>query len=410
MRKENIIYVGIDLHKETHTAVMLDCWNHKLGEITIENKPAQFHKLTRKVSRFVTEEKTAVYGLENAYGYGRTLAVWLLEKGFLVKDVNTALSYAQRKSVPMYQKSDSYDAEAVALVLINLLDKLPDAAPDDKYWTLSQLVNRRDNINIHQQRLKNQMHEQLCMAYPSYKKFFQDIGRPTALYFFHEYPSPVHLRGKTAEELAGELRPVSHNNCSVKRAEKILELVKSDGETCRDCQESRDIITRSLAYDLEHYRKQMEEVEAAIEAMLPEFGCTLMTMPGIDIITAANILAEIGNIDRFPNAKKLAKFAGIAPINFSSAGKGKDVCPKQGNRRLQAIFYFLAIQMVQVAPSGTPRNALFREYFLKKLEEGKNKPQALICIARRLVNIVYGMLKNHTEYREPERKTGEETV
>ena len=410
MRKENIIYVGIDLHKETHTAVMLDCWNHKLGEITFENKPAQFHKLTRKVSRFVTEEKTAVYGLENAYGYGRTLAVWLLEKGFLVKDVNTALSYAQRKSVPMYQKSDSYDAEAVALVLINLLDKLPDAVPDDKYWTLSQLVNRRDNINIHQQRLKNQLHEQLCMAYPSYKKFFQDIGRPTALYFFHEYPSPIHLRGKTAEELAGELRPVSHNNCSVKRAEKILELVKSDGGTCRDCQESRDIITRSLAYDLEHYRKQMEEVEAAIEAMLPEFGCTLMTMPGIDTITAANILAEIGNIDRFPNAKKLAKFAGIAPINFSSAGKGKDMCPKQGNRRLQAIFYFLAIQMVQVASSGTPRNAVFREYFLKKLEEGKNKPQALICIARRLVNIVYGMLKNHTEYREPERKTGEETV
>ena len=290
----------------------------------------------------------------------------------------------------------------MALVLINLLNKLPDAVPDDKYWTLSQLVNRRDNINIHQQRLKNQLHEQLCMAYPSYKKFFQDIGRPTALYFFHEYPSPVHLRGKTAEELAGELRPVSHNNCSVKRAEKILELVKSDGETCRDCQESRDIITRSLAYDLEHYRKQMEEVEAAIEAMLPEFGCTLMTMPGIDIITAANILAEIGNIDRFPNAKKLAKFAGIAPINFSSAGKGKDMCPKQGNRRLQEIFYFLAIQMVQVAPSGTPRNALFREYFLKKLEEGKNKPQALICIARRLVNIVYGMLKNHTEYREPQ--------
>ena len=99
----------------------------------------EYHKLTRKVSRYVSENKTAVYGLENAYGYGRSLAVWLLEKGCTVKDVNTALSYAQRKSVPMYQKSDSYDAEAVALVLINMLDRLPDAVPDDKYWTLSQL-------------------------------------------------------------------------------------------------------------------------------------------------------------------------------------------------------------------------------------------------------------------------------
>ena len=275
---------------------------------------------------------------------------------------------------------------------------------------VSQLVNRRDNINTHQQRLKNQLHEQLCMAYPSYKKFFQDIGRPTSLYFFGEYPSPVHLTGKTAEELAEELRPVSHNNCSIKRAERILELVKADGETRRDCQESRDAITRSIVRDLQHYQKQRDEIEKSIETLLPEFHCTLMTMPGIDMVTAANMLAEIGNIERFPNAKKLARFAGIAPVNFSSAGKGKDVCPKQGNRRLQAIFYFLAIQMVQVSPGGVPRNPAFREYFLKKLKEGKSKPEALICIARRLVNIVYGMLKNHTEYRGLERETGKETV
>ena len=96
--------MGIDLHKESHTAVMLDCWNTKLGEITFGNKPSEFPRLVRKVSRFVTEDKTAVYGLENAYGYGRALAVWLIEKGFHVKDVNTALSYAQRKSVPMYRE------------------------------------------------------------------------------------------------------------------------------------------------------------------------------------------------------------------------------------------------------------------------------------------------------------------
>lgn len=56
--------------------------------------------------------------------------MWLIERNHIVKDVNTALSYAQRKSVLMYQKSGSYDAEAVALVLINMLDRLPDAIPD----------------------------------------------------------------------------------------------------------------------------------------------------------------------------------------------------------------------------------------------------------------------------------------
>lgn len=81
--------------------------------------------------------------------------------------------------------------------------------------------------------------------------------------------------------------------------------------------------------DLQHYKEQTEEVEDAIKSILPYFQCTLMTMPGIDIVTAANILSEIGNIERFSNANKLAKFAGIAPVNFSSAGKGRDMCPKQ---------------------------------------------------------------------------------
>ena len=172
-----------------------------------------------------------------------------------MKNVNTALFYAKRKSVPMYQKNDSYDAEAVALVLINMLDKLPDAILADVYWTLGQLVK------------------------------------------------------------------------------KILELVRTDGQTTREHQESRDAVTQSITGDLEHYGEQLKIVETAIETMLSSFNCTLMTMSGVDMTTAANMLSEIGDINSFPNVNKLAKFAGICPINFSSAGKGKDMCPKQGNRR-----------------------------------------------------------------------------
>ena len=51
MIKENYIYVGIDLHKETHTAVMIDCYNQKLGEITFPNRPADFPKLVAKVKK-----------------------------------------------------------------------------------------------------------------------------------------------------------------------------------------------------------------------------------------------------------------------------------------------------------------------------------------------------------------------
>lgn len=281
-----------------------------------------------------------MYGLENTYGYGRALAVWLIGKGYFVKDVNPALSFAQRKSTPIYKKDDSHDAEAVALVLINKLDTLPDAVPDDVYWTLSQLMRRRDTIKTHQVRLKNQLHEQLCTSYPSYKQFFSDINCQTALYFFQKYPSPEYLNGKTVEGLAEELRVPSHNSCSIKKCEKLLKFIASDGVPRREYQSARNTITRSIICDLQHYNEQLKEVEQALKEMYPEFNCTLMTIPGIDLVTACKLLSEIGDIKRFPNADKLAKFAGVAPVKISSSGKGGDFPSKQGNRRLQAIFIF----------------------------------------------------------------------
>ncbi len=87
LKKQDYIYVGVDLHKYSHTAVIVDCWNEKLDTITIENKPSDFKKLSNKVLKYCNNLKP-IFGLENAYGYGRTLALWLIERGFIVKDIN----------------------------------------------------------------------------------------------------------------------------------------------------------------------------------------------------------------------------------------------------------------------------------------------------------------------------------
>ncbi len=405
MIKEKHLYVGIDLHKETHTAVILDCFNNKLGQITFANTPAEFPKLVRKVKKYCIDGKEPVYGLENAYGYGRALAVWLIDKKYIVKDVNTSISNRQAKHRgAMYKKSDSDDAQAIALATITMLDTLPDACPNDAYWSLGQLVNRRDNIMRHRIRLTNQLHEQLCIAYPSYKVFFSDISRPTALHFWSKYPSQKYLKDKGVEDLREELVPVSHNRCSTKTCEKILDTIKNDKVKDNEHQDARDVVTKGIVSDLQHYEKQLQEVDMELGKLYHSIGCTLTTIPGINITSAVKMLAEIGDINRFSNASKLVQFAGIAPINLSSAGKGMDKASKQGNRRLQATIYFLAVQMIQVSSKGTPRNPVFRAYYERRLAEGKNGQQVLICISRRFVNIIYGMLKSGTEYRMREVK------
>ena len=398
-RRENYLYIGMDLHKDTHTAVLVNCWNEKLDAIVIENKPSEFVKLARKVDRAALRlNLSPVYGLENAYGYGRSLAAWLVEKGCTVKDVNPSLAYDQRKSAPMMKKNDEHDAYCVATVLINQFHTLPDAKPEDNHWTLSQLVNRRDTLVKDGIRLKNGLHEQVSLAYPSYHKFFCDIDRKTALYFWKTYPSPEHLKNRSAEELTAELKEIARN-FSRSKAQFIIACVENDGNTIRDYQESRDFITQSLARCLEQQKEELALVDSELERMLRYFDYQLTTIPGVSTATASKLIAEIGDIRRFPNADKLARYAGIAPIKFSSAGKGKEQSSKQGNRELHGLFYFLAVSMVTVPRTGKPNQPVFYAYYQRKISEGKTKSQALVCIMRRLVNIVYGMMKNKTEYR-----------
>lgn len=198
------------------------------------------------------------------------------------------------------------------------------------------------------------------------------------------------------------MRKTSHNHCSVKKAQSILETALNDGNIEKEYQSVRDFIVKSIVRDLRHAKEELLKVETEITQHMKILGYKLETMPGIDTITAARIVAEIGDINRFSNADKLARFAGIAPSFFGSGGKGKEQKSKQGNRRLYGIFYFLAVQMIQVSTKGKPRNAVFLEFFKRKQTEGKTKPQALVSVMRRLVNIIYGMLKNKTEYKAPE--------
>jgi transposase len=108
--KLNHVYVGVDLHKRAHRAVIINCWNEKLGEIPFENKPSAFPDFLKNVKKLTEKGLTPIFGLEDVGGYGRSLAMYLLDQNQQVREVNTALSAAERKSYPTVKKDDSWDA------------------------------------------------------------------------------------------------------------------------------------------------------------------------------------------------------------------------------------------------------------------------------------------------------------
>jgi len=169
------------------------------------------------------------------------------------------------------------------------------------------------------------------------------------LSFFERFPSAGHLQGVTVEELGEFLREKSHNNCSDKKAKRILDLVEQDSARERDYQSGRDLILQSIARQILFNQQEMKQLERMQGELLKELGYHLEIIPGINTVTASALVAHIGDIKRFRNADKLANYAGVAPICHSSAGKGKDVQNKSlGNRELYSILYMLAMQQIQI--------------------------------------------------------------
>ncbi len=404
--KIDYLYIGMDVHKETHTAVLMTYMEEKVGTIEIENNIRGFQRLLAYVEKCqsVSEEKTLtpMFGLEDVSHFGRNLACYLLEKEYTVKEVNSALSYLERMSYPTMKKNDTWDAQCVCAVLMRRFENLPNADPQDYYWTMKQLVHRRNALVRTKSALLQQFHDQIQYDYPSYKKFFHEIECNTSIAFFEQYPSSQTIEKTSVEELAEFLQIPSHNACSTKRAMKILDLIEADSVKARDYQFGRDFIIQSMMRNLRFIADELQRIDKIQKRLLNELDIHLKTIPGVNTVTACALIGQIGDINRFKSAEKLANYAGVAPLCFSSAGKGKVVQNKnQGNRELYAVLYLLAMQQIHVHVKGQARNPLLRAYFESKVSEGKTKIQALLCIMRRLVNIIYSMMKNKTEYRMP---------
>ena len=132
MNRTDYLYIGMDIHKETHTAVLMNYMEERIGEVQIENNLNGFKKLYAYVEK---HKKTLIpmYGLEDVTHYGRNLAIYLLEKDHIVKEVNSALSYMERMSYATVKKNDTWDAQCVCAVLMRRYEQLPNANPQDYY-------------------------------------------------------------------------------------------------------------------------------------------------------------------------------------------------------------------------------------------------------------------------------------
>ena len=185
---------------------------------------------------------------------------------------------------------------------------------------------------------------------------------------------------------------VSVEDASDAFSPKGLGLMEHLDLTARGRQESQDKL--EVLSDL---RKHILKLEGRINQKLKADPRSelLMTIPGVGKLTAFGLLAELGDIGRFPNARALAAYAGVLPLNRESAGK--DFGKKTGNNCNQHLRWAL----IEAVTGAVRSSARFRSLHSRVKARNKKAPgKARVAVARELAEVVYLILKRGVPYVE----------
>lgn len=377
----NRLFIGMDVHKDNHAAVAVNCFGTALLEQELSNEMKDFRALTSRVQELAKKRNLIpVFGLEDTAGSGNFLARFLFQNGFSVKTINPVLVKRERHYETHPEKSDLADALGVAKVLIQRIDSVPCFSITETTETardIRALTKDRETIVLERVRLKNQLHALIHHSYGSmYKTFFQNPFCKKALLFWQLFPSARMFKQSRKRSL---IKPAWIISASVDE----LPLVSATEEN----QIKRK--TRRLL----SIRDELKEIEKELDILVEQTGQKLQTLPGCGPILSAVVLAEIKDINRFQSPAKLAQYAGCAPRKMESGKRKRHVKTRSGNRRLNRAVYQIAL--TQISNQGI---AKARTYFQKKVTEGKSKKHALTCLKRQIINIIWSMLKEKRSY------------
>jgi transposase len=328
--------IGIDTHKGTLSACAVDGLGAAVAERTFRCDPAGLAELVEWARQLARDGRV---GVEGSASYGAPAARLLLAAGLEVREVPPHLSRHERHRTRRAGKSDPGDALAIARVTLREAE-LPPVRLDDHTADLGLLVDAREELVQAQTRTRNRLHAHLVVLVPGY--------------------------GQTAAQLV-----------SRRQLDAIATvLAPLDG--------IRAELARALLEELRALGLRAKALEQRIGRLVA--GHPLLGLPGVGTLTAAWLISEAGDVERFESPAAFAMLAGVAPIPASSGERQRMRLNRGGNRRLNRALYTIALAQTWHHPPA-------RAYMARKRSEGLSWKEALRCLKHRIARPVFRLLQ-----------------
>jgi transposase len=404
------LFVGIDVSSEKLDTCFLDSEDQILLETSLPNNIVGASKIKEHIIRF-TEHihyERIIVGMEATSVYSFHPSTFLAEDAEL-KTLGIEVAVINPKAIHRFKglfeedKTDRIDAYRIADFL--RFDRFNTSLiKEEKYMALQRLTRSRYQLIGQLAEMKQHFLENLYYKCNTLtKEIDTSIFGATMMDLLTDSMTLEDIANMSLEDLAAVLQEKGRGRFSnpQKLAKSLSKAIRDSYRLGKIMQDSVDVVLASYAMMIKTIKKQIKELDKAIQQLfeiLPE-SKSLLSIPGIGPIYAAGIIAEIGQIERFENEAKVAKYAGLywkrkQSGNFESE---RTTITKTGN-------HYLRYYLIEAANSVMRNEPVYREYYLKKYYEvpKHQHKRALVLTARKFVRMVDVLLRNHQLYA-PER-------
>lgn len=305
--------------------------------------------------------------------------------------INPIQSDSLRKMYIRQTKNDSIDSFLIAEV-IRFGQFTTTSMADENILAMRQLCRYRDSVISTRTEIKLRISTIMEQIFPEYEKQFSSLWLSTSMGILEKYLTPENIKNAPIDELFEIIKDKSHNKLTMKKAVSIKEAA-ADTFGIKIAQDAFSFQLKQLIDRMNFLDKQIEALDGQILEYYEKFDCYLHTIPGIGMIAAATILAEIGDINRFKSSSALVAFAGIDPTvrqsgEFSSTHNHMS---KRGSPYLRHAIFLAA---TTCSFHNSPLNA----YYKKKRDQGKHHLTVTGAVARKLTTVIYAVLRDGKPY------------
>lgn len=384
-----MLYCGIDVAKHEHAVALVDEQGHKVQPVfRVENNRNGMDHL---VEVLAVLEGPITVGLEATGHYWLSLYEVLSSQGYPIVVLNPMQVAAYRKSGVRKLKSDNSDAVWIADFL--RIANLPTTGQDVpillqlrelsrfRYWLSDQIGDcKRKLLTI------------LDRVFPEYESLFSSVFLQSSRALLSEAVSAQEFANFDLDELSQLLARSSRGHFGAEKAEEVQSQARQSIGVGFLMNAAR-IELHCLLAQIELLEQQQEQVEQALAELMQQIPQFITSIPGIGLATGAAILAEIGDIARFPTPEKLVAYAGIdATVYQTGQFEASEAhMSKRGSPYLRLALWQAALMTILYDDE-------LKAFYQRKRTEGKHHNVAIGAVCRKLLDRIFIILKEQRPY------------